>query len=141
MTASYWEIGRRIVEFEQGGDERAGYGEVLVERLSRDLTQRFGRGFGRANLWSMRAFYLAWPADRILQTASGESAGEPILQTVSAELPEAVISESLARKSPDLTTLAARFPLPWSAYVRLLSVKNAAARSFYETESKGGDDV
>ncbi len=107
MTASYWEIGRRIVEFEQGGDERAGYGEVLVERLSRDLTQRFGRGFGKANLWSMRAFYVAWPADRILQTASGESAGEPILQTVSAELPEAVISESLARKSPDLTTLAA----------------------------------
>jgi len=50
MTASYWEIGRRIVEFEQGGDERAGYGEVLVERLSRDLTQRFGRGFGKANL-------------------------------------------------------------------------------------------
>ncbi len=61
MTASYWKIGRRIVEFEQDGDERAGYGEVLVERLSRDLTQRFGRGFGKANLWSMRAFYLAWP--------------------------------------------------------------------------------
>jgi len=85
MTASYWEIGRRIVEFEQGGAERAGYGEVLVERLSVDLTKRFGRGFGKANLWSMKAFYLAWPADPILQTVSGESAQAPILQTLPAE--------------------------------------------------------
>ena len=45
MTATYWEIGRRIVEFEQQGETRAEYGEQLVEQLSRDLTQRFGRGF------------------------------------------------------------------------------------------------
>ena len=75
MTASYWEIGRRIVEFEQGGAERAGYGDMLIERLSLDLTKRFGRGFGRANLWSMKAFYLAWPAAPILQTLSGRGRG------------------------------------------------------------------
>ena len=45
MTATYWEIGRRIVEFEQGGEARAGYGEQLLERLADDLTQRLGRGF------------------------------------------------------------------------------------------------
>ena len=45
MTASYWEIGRRIVEAEQKGKRRAGYGEQLIERLSLDLTQQFGRGF------------------------------------------------------------------------------------------------
>lgn len=50
MTASYWEIGRRIVEFEQGGTGRAGYGEALLERLSVDLTACFGRGFARRNL-------------------------------------------------------------------------------------------
>ena len=54
MTATYWEIGRRIVEFEQGGKDRAGYGEALIERLADDLTKRFGRGFSRQNLQQMR---------------------------------------------------------------------------------------
>ena len=61
MTATYWEIGRRIVMFEQAGEHRAEYGEQLIEQLSGDLTRQFGRGFGRANLWQMRAFYRAWP--------------------------------------------------------------------------------
>jgi predicted nuclease of restriction endonuclease-like (RecB) superfamily len=108
MTASYWEIGRRIVEFEQGGKERAEYGEALIKRLADDLTRRFGRGFSRQNLWQMRQFYLCWP---IPQTVSGESQGRA------------------------LSAISARFPLPWSAYVRLLSVKNEAARAFYETEA------
>ena len=51
MTASYWEIGRRIVEAEQKGKHRAGYGEQLIERLSLDLSQRFGRGSAPA-IWS-----------------------------------------------------------------------------------------
>jgi DUF1016 N-terminal domain len=58
MTASYWEIGRRIVEAEQKGKRRAGYGEQLIERLSQDLTQAFGRGFSARNLEQMRQFYL-----------------------------------------------------------------------------------
>lgn len=60
MTASYWEIGRRIVEQEQGGEQRAGYGEELIERLSADLTSHFGRGFSQTNLKTMRLFYLAF---------------------------------------------------------------------------------
>ena len=56
MTASYWEIGRRIVESEQRGKKRAGYGEALLERLAADLTAKFGRGFGARNLWLMRRF-------------------------------------------------------------------------------------
>src|SRR5258708_32851765 len=68
MTAAYWEIGRRIVEFEQHGEQRAEYGDQLIEQLARDLTQQFGRGFGKANLWQMRAFYRAWPGEKILQT-------------------------------------------------------------------------
>ncbi|MDP1610830.1 MAG: DUF1016 N-terminal domain-containing protein [Sulfuritalea sp.] len=70
MTAGYWEIGRRIVEFEQGGKGRAAYGEALIERLAGDRTQRFGRGFSQQNLWQMRQFYLCCP---IPQTVSGES--------------------------------------------------------------------
>jgi DUF1016 N-terminal domain len=71
ITATYWAVGRRIVEEEQHGEARAGYGEELIERLSRDLTARVGRGFGRRNLSQMRAFYLAYR--EIPQTASAQS--------------------------------------------------------------------
>ena len=118
MTATYWQIGRRIVEFEQCGQSRADYGRELVARLAEDLSCRFGRGFGRRNLWQMRQFYLCWPEEQILQTASAESAeGKP------------------RHTSPSLEALTRVFPLPWSAYVCLLSVKNPAARAFYETEA------
>jgi len=50
MTATYWEIGRRIVEVEQSGKRRAAYAEALLKRLSADLTAKFGRGFSRQNL-------------------------------------------------------------------------------------------
>jgi hypothetical protein len=59
MTATYWEIGRRIVEFEQRGHRRAPYGADLLGSLTVDLTRRFGRGFSRQNLQSMRLFQQA----------------------------------------------------------------------------------
>ncbi|MBK6959870.1 MAG: DUF1016 family protein [Gammaproteobacteria bacterium] len=135
MTASYWEIGRRIVEFEQGGQERAAYGSGLIKRLADDLTRRFGRGFSRQNLWQMRAFHLAWPVEQILQTPSGESSRQGILQTLSGQSSAETTSASPIRTTVDLSALARAFPLPWSAYVRLLSVRNEAARRFYETEA------
>jgi predicted nuclease of restriction endonuclease-like (RecB) superfamily len=119
MTASYWEIGRRIVEFEQGGQARADYGEALLKRLAHDLSARFGRGFSKRNIEQMRMFYLAWP----------------IAQTVSAQSASNRISETRPRNPIDLAALAQTFPLPWSAYVRLLSVKSPQARAFYETEA------
>ncbi len=125
MTTTYWEIGRRIVEAEQKGKRRADYGEVLIKRLADDLTAKFGRGFGWRNLAQMRAFYLAWPSDRILQTLSAKSLISPIVPTVSA----------ISVDTPSLASIASRFPLPWSAYVRLLSVKSEHARAFYETEA------
>lgn len=70
MTASYREIGRRIVEFEQGGKGRAKYGEALIERLAADLTRRFGRGFSADNLELMRLFYQVYPPRDICQTLS-----------------------------------------------------------------------
>lgn len=118
MTATYWEIGRRIVESEMRGEDRADYGEKLVEQLAADLSRRFGRGFGKANLWQMRGFYRAWPEKNILQTPSGESAGSVVGSIVS-----------------DVAAATSNFPLPWSAYVRLLSVKNPEARAFYESEA------
>ncbi|SAL67845.1 PDDEXK nuclease domain-containing protein [Caballeronia humi] len=135
MTATYWEIGRRIVEFEQGGEGRAAYGEALIRRLGADLSQRFGRGFGWRNLAQMRAFYLAWPAEQIVQTLSAQSSSSPIIPTPSANSAARAVSGVPVRAVLEPAALAQAFPLPWSAYVRLLSVKTAAARAFYETEA------
>jgi len=132
MTASYWEIGRRIVEFEQGGKGRAKYGEALIERLAEDLTHRFGRGFSKRNIEQMRQFYLAWP---IAQTVSAQSTALENPQTPSAQSSALPTLQTPSGLLPNLATLATRFPLPWSAYVRLLSVKSEAARAFYETEA------
>lgn len=122
MTALYWLIGRRIVEHEQAGEARAAYGKALLVRLAEDLGKRFRRGFSRQNLQQMRQFYLIHPNAEICQTPSGTSP-----QTAAGSR---------------LQALASRFPLPWSAYVRLLSVKSGPARSFYETEAlRGGWSV
>ena len=72
MTAAYWLIGLRIVEFEQSGEERAEYGAALIERLTEDLTARFGRGFSTQNIYNMRLFYLSYQPDQIRQTLSGK---------------------------------------------------------------------
>lgn len=61
MVETYWKIGQRIVEEEQGGASRAEYGAKLIENLSRYLTDTFGKGFSEANLKNMRQFYLAYP--------------------------------------------------------------------------------
>ena len=74
MTAAYWLIGRRVVEFEQKGKARAAYGERLLQRLAQDLSAKFGRGFSYPNLNKFRQFYLTYPQERILSTVSIESA-------------------------------------------------------------------
>lgn len=60
LVQTYWQIGRYIVEFEQHGNERAEYGSQLFERLSKDLTTAYGKGFGRSNLLYMRKLYLSF---------------------------------------------------------------------------------
>jgi len=56
-----WEVGRHIVEFEQGGQTRASYGKALLTRLAEQLTTEFGKGFDASNLRYMRLFYQAFP--------------------------------------------------------------------------------
>ena len=67
MVEAYWEIGRSIVE-RQGGEERAEYGEALIESLAMRLTVDFGKGFDVRNLRFMRQFYLAFPIRNALRT-------------------------------------------------------------------------
>jgi predicted nuclease of restriction endonuclease-like (RecB) superfamily len=61
LLQSYWQIGQHIVEFEQEGQAKAEYGAGLINRLSKDLRTRYGKGFDRSNLIRMRQFYLAYP--------------------------------------------------------------------------------
>ncbi len=122
LTSTYWLIGQSIVEHEQSGAHRADYGEELVKLLARDLKSRLGRGFSKRNVWQMRQFYLAWPNP---QTLSAQSDPGSIMQTLSAQ-----------------SGAVPRFPLPWSHYVRLLSVSDPEARRFYEREAiQGGWSV
>ena len=109
LTSTYWLIGRRIVEYEfQGMDRSEYYGDKLLENLSIDLQKKFGRGFSRQNIQLMKQFYETYLFEKISQTPSGKSL---------------------------LIELSNNFPLPWSHYVRLLSVKNKEAKKFYESES------
>ena len=91
MTATYYYIGRMIVEHEQGGKRRAEYGTKLLPELAKHLTERFGKGFSKSNLANMRQFYLMYSP--IFQTLSGKSV------------------------SANLQTLSAKFPLSWSHYL------------------------
>jgi len=86
MTATYWEIGRRIVEFEQGGEGRAAYGTELLRQLSDDLTSRLGRGFGVVDLSYMKRFYASFPPARILQTLSEKSSPAIFQQALPTKL-------------------------------------------------------
>lgn len=70
MTATYWEIGRRIVEFEQHGKDRAEYGKALLKRLAADLNASYGRGFSVDNLENMRLFYGVCDEKEISETLS-----------------------------------------------------------------------
>lgn len=166
MTASYWEIGRRIVEVEQSGEIRAGYGEALLDRLANDLTKRFGRGFSRFNLGRFRQFYLSNPVEAIRATLSLkstepkkratlslESGAVEMMQTASAKSADMIcstpsnVSQEQTRKDSTvsfaLSDLVRAFPLPWSHYVLLISrCRSPEAFAFYNAEAlRGGWSV
>jgi len=138
LTAVYWEIGRRVVEFEQSGSARAEYGEHLLIRLARDLTARCGRGFSRANLQQMRLFYRGW---RICQTPSGKLEAQVVFPEGTRKKPQTASAKSVHPPAPVLkgAVWADIFPLSWSHYVRLMAVEKPQGRAFYEVEAiRGG---
>ncbi len=126
LTATYWEMGKRIVEYEQQGQQRAEYGKRLLERLAKDLTERFGRGFGYSNLNLIRQFYLTYKDRRpILQSPIGESQSGVVPE------PEGVSAVPPASETQD-------YVLSWTHYVRLLPLDDPAQRDFYEEEARRG---
>ena len=130
LVSTYWLVGRRIVEYEQKGKVRAEYGEALLDKISKDLSPRFGKGFSERNLELMRKFYLAYS---ISQTLSAESSVDKKKQTPPAELS---ISQTV---SGIFETVMHNFPLSWSHYCLLMRLDEPLKRDFYEAECVNGN--
>lgn len=124
QVVSNWLVGRRIVEQEQHGQERAQYGKHIVELASEALTAEFGKGYSVVNIKSFRKFYLTFNDLLIGQAVSAQFGNDLTIkgQTVSAEL-------ELAKMLPS--------NLSWSHYERLMRIKNADERDWYMREAAG----
>ena len=111
MVYSYFEVGRKIVEEEQNGENRAQYGQYIVKELSEYLTKNFGKGFSVTNLKQMRQFYCVYSQDQIGQTLSDQFKNLPTAST------------------------GRKFFLSWSHYLKLMRIENVEERHFYEIEA------
>lgn len=122
---TYYEIGRYIIEDEQGGKVRAEYGKGVLKRVSERLTERLGKGWSVDTLENARNFYNIYaksePVARKFDVPIGKS--EPLVR----------ILETTGNCNQ--WSLNQRFTLPWSHYQILTHVKDSNARSFYEIEA------
>ena len=82
LINTYWQIGKKIVEYEQQGEKRAVYGENLLSNLSKDLKTRYGKGFSISNLQYMRLIYIKYPNH---QTVSGKLGWSHYIELLSVE--------------------------------------------------------
>lgn len=127
MVRAYWLIGHEIVEVQQGGKGRAGYGEELIDGLSVRLRNEFGTGFTATNLKYMRLFFQAYPL--LLLPEKGHAVRDQS-RTQSGSIPirHAARDESVTpgKINPDLS---------WTHYRLLIKVASPSARAFYEIET------
>ena len=107
MVQTYFEIGKIIVEYEQGGNRKAEYGKSTLKELSFKLTGEFGRGFSVQNLERMRSFYIVYSKSSTVSRISDNSKSQ---------------------------TLSDQFKLSWSHYVALIKLDDLH-RKFYEIEA------
>ena len=112
LVETNWKIGQHIVEFEQNGNTKAEYGDKLLERLSKDLTLKHGKGFSLSNINRFRQFYLTYP----------------ILAMPSQEL------QNTENQTIEISAIPSH-QLSWSHYVELIKIDNQLERSFYEKQA------
>lgn len=130
-----YEIGRQIVEEEQGGKRRAGYGEKIIEELSAKLTARYGRGWSVPNLKNIRQFFMTY--SNWLNTV------EPIdPQRLNGVCPieksATVLRKSESANSVNAVCEIPQFTLSWSHYLLLMRIEDPVERAFYEREAAQG---
>jgi len=131
MVHAYWLIGRDIVEVEQVGEARAGYGDELLKKLAARLTDRFGRGFSPRTVRRIRQFYLTYPEGSTIP----DQPDTKIRTTLLAKSDSEEIRSTLLAKSRDRVVTLFPPTLGWSHYANLLKVENEGARAFYEIEA------
>lgn len=121
LVYTYYEIGRMIVEDEQGGKERAAYGDKTLAELSEKLTAKFGKGWSIANLKLMRQFFITYSNSLNtvypIGTPNGQATPLPANETIHT---------------------VGDFTLSWSHYLVLMRIADPAARGFYEKEAAEG---
>ena len=122
-----YEIGRQIVEEEQGGKRRAEYGKQILIDLSQKLTARFGRGWSVDNLQRMRVFYLLYSSEEIYAT--------PLRKSPGAEKYATVLRKSDLEDSANTVCQIPKFTLSWSHYLLLMRITDPVERAFYEREA------
>jgi predicted nuclease of restriction endonuclease-like (RecB) superfamily len=138
MVEAYWNVGRMIVEEEQQGQKRAGYGQALLKSLADYLTADFGRGFSEANLKNFRQFYLCFPirytlCSESIAPQSGASSQDtaPIFHAPCGKSAH----EGHNVKHPRTIPSALRRELTWSHYRLIMRVEKPEARDYYARES------
>jgi len=126
MVIAYWEIGKRIVEDEQQGNERSAYGKNILKELSKSLTIDFGQGFSISNLDNFRKFYQLFSEKSISYAVRREFEEE-------TQLPENKLISNKTSKPSILHAL--RGELSWTHYRLLIRVEDEAARNYYMNEA------
>ena len=123
MLLTYFEIGKMLIEEEQGGKERADYAQNTLKELSNVLTKEFGKGFSVTNLQQMKKFYLIYKKQQTLSATSEKLEKQ---QTASVKFG----SETIAKELTD-----DGFVISWSHYLTLMRIDDENERRFYEIES------
>jgi predicted nuclease of restriction endonuclease-like (RecB) superfamily len=123
MVETYWNLGKRIVEQEQQGKERADYGSFLIENLSKILTTEFGKGFSKRSLFQYRQFYQMFseieiPRTLLAELESTDYKTNAIVRTVFAQSRQPIFQK-----------------LTWSHIQRIMRVSNPDARDYYLRET------
>ena len=126
LFVTYWMVGRRIVEFEQKGEHRAGYGQGLLKKIAKDLAPQFGRGFVERNLEYMRQFYIVYPEKSNTLCSDSMGKGNNKANTTCSQLP---------LQSCNMQ----EFILSWSHYRLLMRLGEDDKRKFYEVECVTGN--
>jgi predicted nuclease of restriction endonuclease-like (RecB) superfamily len=133
MVVTYYEIGRRIVECEQGGEKRAKYGDKLIQGLSEYLTANVGKGYSYDNLKLMRRFYKVYSEYQIGETVFPELESENQTK-IGNQIGETAITELMGTQIGETALAKFNSAISWSHYIQLMRIKNLDERRFYEIE-------
>nr|WP_305069774.1 PDDEXK nuclease domain-containing protein [Flavobacterium covae] len=133
LVMTNYEIGRKIVEEEQRGENRAEYGKQLLKLLSDRLTTEFGKGYSVDNLERFRKFYIVYSNSASLTRISNFEISASLTRKSESSINE--VQSQIFDIDKKMQSLAAEFRLTWTHYVFLISIEDKLERNFYEIES------